>query len=703
MESQKNESLPRNEGLASFALAGMVFLGAFLLFVMEPMVGRLLAPSFGGAVHVWLLCLIFFQFMLFAGYLYAHLLSASAGAWHILILFLPLVGLPLQITEDISPSAPVWKLIAVLFTRAALPFAALSTTVVVAQIWLTRSSIGARRNPYLLYGASNAGALLGLLSYPFVIEPLIGLRTQGRLWMAGYVLYLFLALQSYALLQPAKSVIPAGTGNTDPCKQKPPPALSVYVLWGLLSALSSAFLLTVTNVIAMELGSFPLVWIPPLTLYLASFILTFREKAPLAGKAAKLWPEILLAGGFLYVLSSSRPLFIFGHLLVLFLVCLLIHRELYRSRPELLHLSRFYLAIAAGGFAGGAVIPLGAPLMFSGLYEYPLVLLALAALLFWRERKDILRFLREAPSTVRLARGAALAAMSGFLIFVGSTFLTASAHLIHRNYYGIIRVADTPPAADAPAGVRMLIHSSTLHGIQYLDEPRRRLPTLYYDPACGLSDVFDLLPSPRRIIAVGLGAGTVGAYTRRGDSLAYYEIDPDMEGIARKKFTYLEDTPAHVLVTVGDGRLSLKKQGPQTIPNDLIFIDAFSGDGIPAHLLTQEALRLYMSSLKEKGLVLFHLSNRHYNLLPVVKATADSLGIGGAVKVRSTGGNDARFPVRTVYAALSRDAEAIRSLAERGWTPFGNGDGLPACRAWSDDYINILIPLIENRRNRPAE
>ena len=251
MEFPKTESIPRSEGLAVFALAGMVFLGAFLLFVMEPLVGRLLAPSFGGAVHVWLICLIFFQFMLLAGYLYAHLFSARFGAWHILILFLPLAGLPLQITEDISPNAPVWKLIAVLFTRTALPFAALSTTVVAAQVWLTHSRIGARRNPYLLYGASNAGALLGLLAYPFVIEPLIGLRNQGRLWLAGYMLYLFLALQSYALLRPSKSTIPAGTGNSDPCEQKPPPALSAYVLWGLLSALSSAFLLTVTNVIAM--------------------------------------------------------------------------------------------------------------------------------------------------------------------------------------------------------------------------------------------------------------------------------------------------------------------------------------------------------------------------------------------------------------------------------------------------------------------
>jgi hypothetical protein len=703
MESPKTESIPRSGGLAVFALAGMVFLGAFLLFVMEPMVGRLLAPSFGGAVHVWLLCLIFFQFMLLAGYLYAHLTEARFGAWHILLLFLPLISMPLQITEEVSSNATAWNLIAVLINRTSLPLAVLSTTVVMAQVWLTRSRIGARRNPYLLYGASNAGAMLGLLSYPFGIEPLIGLRIQGRLWLAGYLLYLFLAILSYVLLRPAKFPMQAGIGHGSPSEQTPPPSWRIYAQWGLLSALSSAFLLTVTNLVAMELGSFPMVWIPPLVLYLASFIFTFREKASRAGKAAKFWPEVLLVGGLLYVLSSSRPLFIFGHLLVLFLVCLFIHGELYRSRPDRLHLSGFYLAVAAGGFAGGAVITLGAPLMFPGLYEYPFVLLALAAILTWRDRNHAVRFPQKARLPVRLARGAALAALAGSLIFFSSTSLTASAHLIHRNYYGITRVADTPPSADAPAGVRMLIHSSTLHGIQYLDETRRRLPALYYDPASGLSDVFDFLRPPRQISVVGLGAGVVGAYTRQGDRLAYYEIDPDMEGIARKEFTYLRDTLAEVLITVGDGRLAMKKPGAPGVRDDLIFIDAFSGDGIPTHLLTQEALRLYMSRLKEKGILLFHLSNRHYDLRPVIKATANSLGIRGAVKVRVRDRSETRFPVHTVYAAFSRNAGTIASLIERGWTPFDRHDGLPECRAWSDDYVNLLIPVRENRRNRFTE
>jgi len=698
IESPKFLFATRREYLAGAILIGMVFLGAFLLFILELLVGRLLAPSFGGAVHVWLLCLMFFQFMLLAGYLYAHLLAARSGVWHLMLLFFPLINLPLQISAEVSPNASAGELIYVLIAQAALPFAVLSTTVVVAQVWLTRSGIGAGRNPYLLYGASNAGSLLGLLSYPFGIEPLLGLRNQGHLWLAGYLLYIILAILSYALLRPAKTVKGAGTDLDSPSQQTPQPSWIAYTLWGLLSALSSAFLLTVTNVIAMELGSFPMVWIPPLVLYLASFVLTFREKTRPAGNTIKLWPEILLIGGLLYTLSSTHSLFIVGHLLVLFMICLYVHAELYRSRPDRLHLTRFYLAIAAGGFIGGTAVTLGTPLMFSGLSEYPIVLLALAAILGWRSRRAAVRFWRTILFPARLARTIMIIVLTGSLIYFGSESMTKQKRLVHRNYYGITHVVDTLPSANAPAGVRMLIHSSTLHGIQYLDDLRRRLPTLYYYPAGGLSDVFDLIPSPRRISAVGLGAGTIGAYTRKDDRLAYYEIDPDMESIARAEFTYLKDTPADVLVTVGDGRIALKGHGIPGVPGDLVFIDAFSGDGIPTHLLTQEALRLYMTRLKERGILLFHLTNRHYDLRPIIKATALSLGLHGAIKVRSFDQGETYFPINTVYAAFSRDANILTALCARGWTPLDGHDGLPDVRVWTDDYVNILIPMKEKFR-----
>jgi spermidine synthase len=688
------------EEFAVPTLTGMVFLGAFLLFTMEPLLGRLLVPSFGGAIHIWLLCLVFFQFMLLAGYLYAHLWAARFGARHLLVLLLPLVNLPLKITAEATPDASAEKLILVLIAQAALPFAVLSTTAVVAQVWLTRSRTGRPRNPYPLYGASNTGSLLGLLSYPFLIEPFLGLRAQSRLWMAGYLLYGALAVLAYLLLQPAKATAADAASPGDSLGQDTGQPWRAYALWGLLSALTSAFLLTVTNVIAMEVGSFPMVWIPPLVLYLLSFVLTFREKSGFYGKIMTLWPEILLVGGFLYVLSFNSLLMITGHLLVLFTICLLVHAVLYHSRPDSRYLTGFYLAIAAGGAIGGTLVALGAPLLFSGLYEYPLVLLALVFILGWQSRRLAARFWRNAKLPVRFLRTAMIMALAGVLVYFSHDSLTSSERLRHRNYYGVTRVVDYPPAAMAPAGVRQLIHAKTLHGIQYLDDGQRRLPTLYYHPASGLADIFALLPSPRRISAVGLGAGTTGAYTNRGDALVYYDIDPDMEKIARREFTYLQDTAADVGVTVGDGRLALQAQGIPPVPDDLVFIDAFSGDGIPTHLLTQEAFRFYLSRLHQKGILLFHLSNRHYDLRPVVKATALSLGLHGAVKTRSFVPEETFFTIGTVYVAFSRDADILQSLKDRGWTLLDRHDGLSACEAWTDDYINILVPLKEKLRHR---
>ena len=445
-----------------------------------------------------------------------------------------------------------------------------------------------------------------------------------------------------------------------------------------------------------------MVWIPPLVLYLLSFVLTFRQRSGFYGKIMTLWPEILLTGGLLYALSSNNLLTIAGHLLVLFTICLLVHAELYSSRPDSRYLTGFYLAVAAGGVIGGALVALGAPLLFAGLYEYPLVLLALAFILGWRNRHAAARFWRKATIPVRLLRVVLMAALMGPLIYFSHASLSPLERLINRNYCGITHVVDTLPSANAPAGVRLLVHSSTLHGIQYLDDSKRRLPALYYHPASGLADIFALLPSPRQISAIGLGAGATGAYTRKGDVLAYYDIDPDMEKIARTEFTYLKDTAADVTVTVGDGRLAMQASGIPLMTDDLVFVDAFSGDGIPTHLLTQEAFRFYLSHLQKKGILLFHLSNRHYDLRPVVKATALSLGLHGAVKARSFTPEETYFAINTIYVAFSRDADILQALEDRKWTPLDGRDGLPACEAWTDDYINILVPLREKLRHRSS-
>lgn len=668
-----------------------VFLGAFLLFSLEPMTGRLLLPIMGGTVQVWLVCLMFFQGMLLAGYLYAHLCAARAGAGHLLLLLVPLAFLPLSIPPAPDPAAPLASLLRLLALHVAVPFGILSTTAVVAQLWLSRSALGGGTNVFVLYGASNAGSLLGLLAYPFLVEPYLGLAAQGRIWTAGYILYGILAAAAWLLLRPRKRVPeeaePAGPA-TDAVSEG-----GRWIPWILLSALPSAFLLTVTNVIAVEVGSYPLVWILPLALYLASFVAVFRDGPGLPSMLRGLWPEILLAALLLYLLTSPRVAYLAAHLAVLFVLCLLANDALYRLRPPPSRLTGYYLVIALGGALGGAAVSLGAPLAFSGLYEYPLTVLALGGVLAWLQRRDLAEFWRHSTGVMKSMRAAGLGILTGMILLGAWSVGSFQEKERLRNYYGVLRVVEEAAGSDAPRGVRTLIHGSTLHGTQFLDESRRRRPTLYYGETRGLGDVFAGLPVPRRVGAVGLGAGTVAAYGRTGDRIDFFEIDPDVETVARRWFTYLADTKARVRVFPGDGRLSLERAAGGEEGYDLLFVDAFSGDGIPTHLLTVEAVEGYRKRLSADGLMVFHLSNRYYDLRPVVKAIAGSMGLIGAVKVAGPDPADGRYRLTTVYVALAAAPGRLDALIERGWIPFGADDGIPACRPWTDDYVNVLVPL----------
>ncbi|MGV8080832.1 MAG: spermidine synthase [Syntrophales bacterium] len=685
-------------GAAGTVLTIHVFLGAFLLFSLEPMTGRLLLPIMGGAIQVWLVCLMFFQGMLLAGYLYAHFWAARAGAGHLLLLLVPLAFLPLSIPPVPEPGTPLESLLRLLLLHVAVPFGVLSSTAVVAQLWLSRSPLGGGTNVFVLYGASNAGSLLGLLAYPFLVEPYLGLAAQGRIWTAGYVLYGLMAAASWFLLRPG----PKAPEDKPPAGPVSTPSVSGtggWIPWLLLSALPSAFLLTVTNVIAVEVGSYPLVWILPLALYLASFVVVFREGSGLPDILVRLWPEILLAAILLYLLTSPHLIYLAAHLAVLFILCLLANSELYRLRPPPAGLTGYYLVIALGGALGGAAVSLGAPLLFGGLYEYPLTVLALGGVLGWLQWRKRTGFRRNSTAAMKILRAAGLGVMAGMILLAVWSVGSFQEKERLRNYYGILRVVEEVPGSDAPRGIRTLIHGSTLHGTQFIDEPRRQRPTLYYGENRGLGDVFAGLPVPRRVAAVGLGAGTVAAYGRPGDRIDFFEIDPDVETVARRWFTYLDDSLARVRVFPGDGRLSLERGGGGEETYDLLFVDAFSGDGIPTHLLTTEAVEAYRKRLSRGGLMLFHLSNRYYDLRPVVKAIAGKLNLKGVVKVAGSDPADGRYRLTTVYVALAAEPGRLVSLAERGWIPFGAEDGIANCRPWTDDYVNVLVPLAAKIRS----
>ena len=690
MTDFENRTDARNQRLSFILLTFTVFFGASLLFSMEPLVGRLLTPYFGGAAHVWLTCLMFFQAMLLLGYLYAHILVRKLGAWHLLFLIIPLVSLPLQIGAVPNPGAPILAVLMALVFHVALPFIALSTTAVVAQTWLANSTAGRNKEPYPLYAASNAGSLLALLSYAFLIEPFSGLRLQSLVWSWAYALYVLLALVSWFLLRPGKEHREDPTAKIKPATPQPL-ARTLYVQWLLLSALPSAFLLAATNHVTLEVGSFPFIWVIPLALYLGSFVVTFRTRGGVPGSLGVIWIEVLLLGFLLYFAGISLSLSIIANQCVFFSICLIAHGNLYKRRPPAQYLTNFYLTSALGGWIGGILISLIAPFLFSGLFEYPILLLLLGGTFWWCHHSDFFNFWRHvtfregAIRLLLLTIIVVLLAASGYRSFMEPTKFRL------RNFYGAYRVKDEP-RADIPGGLRRLWHGGTIHGSQLLRQDLRSVPTSYYGAGSGIFDVFETIPSPRRVAILGLGCGVVSVYAKPDDMITYFEIDPDVEKIARRWFTYLEDCKGKVQMFFGDGRLLMQNSESYTHEYDLILIDAFTGDGIPTHLLTREAIQIYLSRLSPNGVIVFHVSNRYYDLRPVLKGIAAELKLLGATK------DDRRTIIKpyqdnSIYMAVTRSPEQIEPLVKRGWKQLGNGDGLKHAEAWTDDHINIIGAL----------
>ena len=687
----------RGQKLAMTVLTSMVFSGALLLFGMEPLVGRLLTPYFGGAAHVWLTCLMFYQAMLLIGYLYAHLCAKKMGGWHLLLLALPLINLPLNISAQPDAHAPLLSILGILLINVALPFIVLSTTAVVAQLWFYQSSLGEHREPYPLYAASNAGSLIALLGYTFIAEPLVGLRMQSLSWMGTYIVYAIICVVAWFQLRPDKGPHIQPSEVRSEIEQDKVTSLT-YARWLLLSSLPSAFLLAVTNFIALEVGSFPLTWVLPLALYLGSFIVTFSNRGGVPRFLKILWPEILLITFILYLWESSHWLAIIGHLSAFFTICLVAHGTLYEHRPRPGVLTNFYLTIALGGWIGGAVISLAAPFIFKGLFEYPILVALFGVSFWWCCDKS---FVPYRPGTSILAAGSRILIM---VIMLTSIVMESWASwqepikFRHRNFYGTYRIKDEPSDEGLPGGLRKLLHGNTLHGAQLLDPGMRQTPISYFYLAGGIADVYQTTNIPRRIAVLGLGSGAVAAYVKKADRITYYEIDPDNERIARQWFTYLDDCKVKVRVIVGDGRLSMQRSDGAGHDYDIIHMDAFTGDGIPTHLLTREAMEIYLSRLAEDGVILFHVSNRYYELRPVIKSTSAGLNLYGAINVPATRDELEYYENASWCVALARNPARLQPLINRGWVRLGKDDGLNESSSWTDDYINILAPLVENIR-----
>jgi len=670
-----------------------IFVGAFLLFAVEPMAAKQLLPALGGSSAVWITCLAFFQIALLLGYLYAHWLGRQsprrAGVLHISLLVLAIAALALVAQPDLSHASghPLTAIFRALALTIGLPFLLLASTSPLLQLWFARQEHGGV--PWKLFALSNAGSLLALLCYPTVIEPHLSLSTQRNLWICGFALYAVVC----AVIAWQVSIAPESKpAELEYGGQRPRSSLRDKLLWFLLPAVAAMQLCAVTSHLSQNIAAIPLLWVLPLGVYLLTFIVAFE--APRFWRrwlAVRLLVVLLAALG--YMLSKtdvSLPIQIgIGFFLAeLFFACLFCHAETYALRPaQASDATLFYLLIAAGGATGTIFIGIGCPLLFDANYDVALAFLATAAVALavtWRDG-----WAQRLLWSVGTALLLALAIML-HIVYARGTLVE------ERNFYGALRVREShvPPQAET---TRTLLHGTIEHGTQWFAPLYRRNPTTYYatDSGVGLAlrfccDDQALKSGPRNIGVVGLGAGTLAAYGKPGDRMRFYEINPAVLPIAQHLFTYLRESGAEISFAEGDARISLTREAPQNF--DVLVIDAFSGDAIPIHLLTTQAMAVYQRQLAPGGILAFHVSNQYLDLTPEIGALAAAAGV--EARVVDTPPQEARGEYRATWVLVTSRAAF---LAQPQVAAMDRKIQLrPDVTAWTDGYSSLL-PIVQWR------
>ena len=670
-----------------------IFASAFLLFLLQPIVAKQILPWFGGSAAVWTTCLVFFQTTLLLGYAYAdfsvrRLLPRNQAKVHMALLVLSLAVLPIvpgAIWKPTGGESPIWLILGLLAATIGLPYFVLSTTSPLVQAWFARSHPG--RSPYRLFALSNLASMLALLGYPFLLEPWVATRMQAWGWSAAYVIFVGLCVLAARKSVHGMAVPVALTTQIESNAAEDPdanerPAISRQLLWCALAATSSALLLAVTSHITQNIAAVPLLWVVPLSLYLISFILCFdgmgwyRREVFLAMLAAALgvmgWT--LADPRLTHQLALQLDVFCAGF----FLACMFCHGELVTCKPAPRYLTRFYLMVALGGAMGSILVGVVAPLVFSANFDLAIALVACALLLLWRTRREALVFPMLAGISLLFTAGCGIWSV---VEFYKDTVFTS------RNFYGVLRVQDSGDKDFDRR--RTLIHGTIMHGKQFLHPDLKSEPTSYYTRSSGIGRVIEALHprrDPIRVGVIGLGAGTLATYGSKGDVYRFYDINPGVVAIAQRDFTYLKDSDATIELSLGDARLSLERETPQSF--DVLAIDAFSSDAIPVHLITREAIEVYLRHMKPGGVIAFHVTNRYLNLVPVVEGIANQLHLR-ALWIDDPGldalGNAsswvllARDPARLDDPRLTDPSIAIE--ARRDW------------RVWTDDFNNLVQVL----------
>ncbi|KGN32359.1 hypothetical protein N802_18515 [Knoellia sinensis KCTC 19936] len=722
------------------------FVGAALLFVVQPLIARMLLPAYGGSATVWSTSSLFFQVLLLLGYLYSHVATRRLGSrWqppvHLLVLLAPLVVLPVALPADAVPdieTSPVLWLLRTLTLLIGLPFVVISTSGPLLQRWYSWSGGPRADDPYFLFAASNVGSFVGLLAYPFVVEPWLTVDQQRIAWSTGFVLFALLTAACAVVTRTRTRVQGAAAIPTSPIDGAAGAELALkvktkadggrtsrrrLVRWTALSFLPSALMLAVTSHISTDVAAIPLLWVVPLAIYLATFVLAFARTSRAISPGVDRWAVVAtLVAAATYPLKGTAPVWIVIPVLLalLALVAFAAHARLAADRPDVDRLTGFYLATSIGGALGGVLNGLLAPMLFDRVWEFPL-LLAVVPFLLGRTDTTTSRigayasrhwvaFTIVALGFVLVLRAPTFAALldQGSIVLIGSLllvgfggwalsrtgrWLAALALSLFmatcvigdgrgvvdrdRTFYGSYRVMSQD-------GGHLFVHGTTVHGSQG-QGVRRGEPTTYYARSGPLGDVF-AQSGFSDVAAVGMGVGTVAAYGVQGQQFTFVEIDSAVVDIAKnpKFFTYLEDSKANVNVKVGDGRQTLEESPDASL--DLIILDAFSSDSIPVHLLTTDAMRVYASKLRPGGLLMVHISNRVFDLRPVVRGAANELGWEAALGSKGEAHDSA---TASEWVALSADAARIAALRSKdGWEALP----LPSI-TWTDDYSSVLSVL----------
>jgi SAM-dependent methyltransferase len=663
--------------------ASAIFVSAFLLFLVQPVIAKQILPWFGGTAAVWTTCLVFFQSILLLGYFYSDwstrkLSPRTQAILHVTLIAFTLLLLPIIPDSAWKPAGdeePTVRIILLLAATIGLPYFLLSTTSPLIQAWFSRSYPG--QSPYRLFALSNLASMLALLGYPFLFEPNIAVLISGAAWFA---------LKTQREVAPVAAAMEADAVA---------PTWREKLLWIVLSGIGSILLLAISNHLTQNISSIPLLWVVPLALYLLTFILTFDGKGmyqrtlilPLLGVFLVGMGWTLADSSLHFELKWQIGIFSAG----LFVACMFCHGELVERKPHPKFLTQFYLMISVGGALGAALVGIVAPLTLTAYYELELSLIALAVLATWLSWG---MWSRESHAPKWMVNGAKATGVLVCAFCVGATFVTMQTYndnVVYqtRNFYGTLRVKEYLPP-EVQYRRRSLIHGAILHGDQYMDPPYNRSATTYYKPKSGIGLTLlakeQINPGqPRRVGLVGLGAGTLATYGNKGDTFRFYDINAAVVEIAKRDFTYLKESEASIEVALGDARLNLEREPSQNF--DVLAIDAFSSDSIPVHLITLEALDIYAKHMKPEGVIAFHVSNRFLDLKPVVQLLADKRGWHTAW-IRDTyedGSTSSDWVLVTRHKPFLLRRDMVDSTyvipPEPGW------------RVWTDDFNNLLQVL----------